>query len=176
MHSDILFSKLVCFSSDRCHCSVLGPSLYSFPLSLSGAQICGSLRPASYGTRPNQPVNCQQCGSSYFISSACQHPSGEQHNFLPPLPAIELHHFSFNVHNTPICSFHPVPPPTVHPILLLSSIDQCTDQYKLFLKNVGHFTQLFTLERLKDFLSINTYIIAFLHDIYSSKCYRNTLM
>ena len=61
-------SKLVCFSSDRCCCFVLGPFLYPFPLSFIGAQIHRSLCPA---TGPNQPVNhwhsiLSKCMSGYI--------------------------------------------------------------------------------------------------------------
>ena len=62
MHSNTIFSKLVCFSSDHCRCffnySFLGGAL--FPFSGSADFAKKSLRPTSYGTGLDQPVNRQQ--------------------------------------------------------------------------------------------------------------------
>ena len=62
LHSDVLFSKLVCFSSDRYCCFVFRPISLPFPpffppFLFSGTQICRSLCPAAHRTGPNQPIN-----------------------------------------------------------------------------------------------------------------------
>lgn len=71
--SCMLFSQLVCFSSDclLLFCFVAHLSTISlFPLSLSEARIHGCLCPTSHETRPNQPINHWQCASwSHIFTS-----------------------------------------------------------------------------------------------------------
>ena len=63
MHSNTIFSKLVCFSSDHCHCFFnysffVGDPLFPFSRGRNFAKK--SLRPTSHGTGPVQPVNRRQ--------------------------------------------------------------------------------------------------------------------
>ena len=62
MHSDTIFSKLVCFSSDHCSCFFKLFFFVGGPVSLfGGADFTEkSLCPTSHGTRPDQPANNQQ--------------------------------------------------------------------------------------------------------------------
>ena len=67
LHSDTIFSKLVCVSSDHCYCYFLiilscGGSPVSLPGGVDFAKK--SLRPTSRRTGPDQPVNCRQSASS----------------------------------------------------------------------------------------------------------------
>ena len=65
MHSDTIFSKLVCFSLDRCHCFLfylfiffVGGPLFPFPRGTDFEKK--SLCATSHGTRLDQPVNLRQ--------------------------------------------------------------------------------------------------------------------